>query len=255
MNFWTRCASRTALAATALAACLLVTPFTARAAAALTAEQKAAVDQLIHDYLLQHPEVLTQAIQQVADEADAAQRAAGQSALGQHTKELFDDPAAPILGNPSGDVTLVEFFDYQCPYCKETAAIVDGLIAGDPGVRIVMKEYPVLPAPSDFAARIALVAARHGRFAAFHDAIYKLDGRLTEERILGVAAQIGLDPKAARREARDPEIDAAINANLDLGKNLAIDGTPSFIVAGTIIPGEVTLADLRQAVAVARKKG
>lgn len=237
----------------ALALVVLASP-AARADSALTPTQTKEIDGLIHDYILAHPDVIVEALQAAQDKADADRHAAAESALDKHRDALLHDPASPVLGNPDGDVTLVEFFDYRCPYCKSSAPTIAELIRKDPRLRVVMKEFPVLGAESTYASRVALVAARHGKYAAFHETVLGYKGTLDNARTLELAAQIGLDPKQTAVEAEDPKLDAMITANIDLAHALAIDGTPSFVIGKFIIPGVVTMDDLKLAIATARGK-
>ncbi len=170
-------------------------------------------------------------------------------------ENLFHDAASPVLGNPQGDVTMVEFFDYKCPYCKIMAPRVVALMKSDPKLRVVMKEYPILSRQSIIAAKVALVAARHGKYAAFHAAMYALPGPFDEQKVLEVARSVGLDPTIVRQEMKAPGIMAELNTNVALGEALKLQGTPSFLIGEQVVPGAVPLATLRKLVATARAKG
>jgi protein-disulfide isomerase len=225
----------------------------ARAEDTLTPAQSAAVDQLIHDYLIHNPKVLIEALknaQAVADQEDQAAAKAAQAQVPAHRAELEREAGDPVLGNPAGDVTIVEFFDYRCPYCKSTAPVLQQLLDVDHKVRLVMKNYPILGKDS-----VALVAQKHGRYAAFNAAIWALQGKPTPETTLDVVRSIGLDPAVVQREMESPEIDAALKRNFDLGRLLAIDGTPTFIIGDETRPGIVTLPEIEALVAATRKPG
>ncbi|HUZ62275.1 MAG TPA: DsbA family protein [Acetobacteraceae bacterium] len=168
-------------------------------------------------------------------------------------EDLVEDRASPVLGNPQGDVTMVEFFDYRCPFCKLMAPKLLRLIAADPQLRLVMKEYPILSPQSVTAARAALVASRHGRYAAFHQAMYRLDGPFDEAKLLDVAKQVGLDPAVVRKEMSAPWIDAELRRNLALGQIIGITGTPAFVVDHKLLLGAVPLSTLRRLIADERK--
>lgn len=170
-------------------------------------------------------------------------------------EDLVQDQAAPILGDPNGDVTLVEFFDYRCPFCKVMAPKLARLLAEDPHLRMVMKEYPVLSPQSVIAARVALVASRHGDYAAFHQAMYQLSGPFTEATILDVAHKVGLDPAMVRKEMTAPWIEAELRRNIALGQIIGITGTPAFIVDHKMLLGAVPIATLQKLIAAARKEG
>jgi protein-disulfide isomerase len=152
-------------------------------------------------------------------------------------------------------VTLVEFFDYRCPYCKVDAPTVQAVIAKNPKLRVVMKEFPILGPSSVFAAKVALVAAKHGKYAAFHTAMFAFKGQIDDNQTIEIARSVGLDPAAVRREITDPAIEKAIQTNLDLAKEIGVEGTPAFIAGETILPGAVSPADLQHLVDDARAKG
>ena len=168
-------------------------------------------------------------------------------------EDLVEDRASPVLGNPQGDVTMVEFFDYRCPFCKLMAPKLLRLIAADPQLRLVMKEYPILSPQSVTAARVALVASRHGRYAAFHQAMYGLDGPFDESKLLDVAKQVGLDPAVVRKEMNVPWIDAELRRNLALGQITGITGTPAFVVDHKLLLGAVPIATLKRLIADVRR--
>ncbi|WP_287786426.1 DsbA family protein [Acidiphilium sp.] len=170
------------------------------------------------------------------------------------TEDLLHDATSPVLGNRDGDVTMVEFFDYRCPYCKVMAPRLTALIGRDPGLRLVMKEYPVLSRESIFAAKVALIAARHGVYAGFHKAMFGLSGQLDDQKTLQVAQSVGLSNDAVRAELGDREIAAELRRNLALGQLIGVRGTPAFIVDRGITPGAVATEVLAKMVEDARKK-
>lgn len=168
--------------------------------------------------------------------------------------DLLQDAASPVLGNPAGDATVVEFFDYRCPYCKVMAPRITALIAKDAGLRLVMKEYPILGRESFFAAKIALVAARHGFYAAIHAGLYSLNGPLDEQNVMQVAQTAGLSPTTARAEMDGPEIVAEIRCNLALGEIIGVNGTPAFVIDGSVVPGAVSADVLEKLITAMRKR-
>ena len=169
--------------------------------------------------------------------------------------ELLNDPASPVGGNPDGDVTLVEFFDYQCPYCKTIFPSIQALLAEDRNLRYVFKEFPILGRASVFAARAALAARRQGKYLEFHTAVMSARGKLTETRVMRLAEKVGLDVDRLRRDMADGTVDAMIRRNLDLADGLGIFSTPVFIVGDTQIPGAVEIDTLKVLIARARKRG
>ena len=232
---------------------LALTPAPSRAADELTPAQTDQVNKLIHDYFMNNPKALIDAIEHA--EASMKQDEQGQTKvqLQSHREELEQDPTSPVLGNPKGDVTIVEFFDYRCPYCKVTAPTLQTLISQDPKIRVVMKEFPILGKESVFASRVALVAKQHGKYAEFHQAMFALKTKVDDDKTLEVAKSIGLDPAQVKKEAESADIDAILKHNYELAKALDIGGTPAFVIGDTLLPGAVELKDFQDAITTARK--
>ncbi|HWD57272.1 MAG TPA: DsbA family protein [Stellaceae bacterium] len=216
--------------------------------------QKKEIEGIVGAYLKAHPEVLIDAIQAADDKLKADAKDKAGQALAAHKQQVFDDPQSPVAGNPKGDVTLVEFFDYRCPYCKQVEPSLEKLIGEDRQLKFVYKEFPVLGPDSEIAARVALAAKKQGKYDAFHRAMMNTQGHIDEAVIYKVAASAGLDVDRAKRDMNAPDIEQELKGNLDLGKTLELDGTPSFIVGDTIVPGAIGIGDLKQLVATARKK-
>jgi len=221
---------------------------------ALTPEQAGAVNQLIHDYLMNNPKVLSEAIDHAEATAKAEAHQAAKAELVNRREELENDPTSPVLGNPKGDVTLVEFFDYRCPYCKATAPIVADLLDQDKKLRLVLKDFPILGKESVFASRVALVAQKHGKYAAFYKAMFALKTPIDEESTLDVAKSLGLDPAEVRKEMESTEIDAVLKHNIDLAEAIGADGTPSFVIGDYLSPGAMTLDAIKSQIAALRAK-
>ncbi|HEX3883011.1 MAG TPA: DsbA family protein [Stellaceae bacterium] len=216
--------------------------------------QKKAIEGIVHDYVLQHPEVLIEAVQAADDKMKADAHDKASKVLGERRKDIFDDPTSPVAGNAHGDVTMVEFFDYRCPYCKQVEPALEKVIAGDQKLRFVYKEFPVLGPASKTAARAALAAKKQGKYDAFHRAMMAAKGNINDDAVYGVAGSVGLDVAQLKRDMAAPEIDKTLKDNYDLADALAINGTPAFVVGNQIIPGAVDVDDLKQAIADARKK-
>jgi protein-disulfide isomerase len=230
-------------------------PVSAPAAADdFTPAQKKAIEAIVHDYLTNHPDVLIDALQAADAKMKSEAREKAQQTLAERRKEVFDDPATPIGGNPHGDAALVEFFDYRCPYCKEVQPSIDALLGQDHGLRVIYKEFPVLGPISVTAAHAALAARKQGKYDAFHDAMMAAKGQVTDDTVYAIAASVGLDVGRLKRDMAGPEIDGLIKANFDLAEALDIRGTPAFIVGDKIIPGAVDLNSLKQAIADSRGK-
>jgi protein-disulfide isomerase len=197
------------------------------------------------DYLLAHPEVLPEAINRYQLQQRQAQLAPVRSQL----QTPF--PGA-VLGNPDGKVTLVEFSDYACSYCRQSVADVQQLIAANPDLRVVVREYPILRPESVDAARMGLAAAQQGKFAAFHDAMYTL-GPPSKATIEQAAKQAGVDLAQANKAIASGLYDSFLKTNVALANRLGIDGTPGWVVGDRILDGAVGLATLGGAVEEARR--
>jgi protein-disulfide isomerase len=223
-------------------------------AAEITPEQRKAIEAIIHDYLMQNPDVLIDALREAEAKANSDTDAKATQVLRDRRHEVFDDPATPVGGNPQGDVTIVEFFDYRCPYCKQVHPTIQKLLDQDQKLRFVYKEFPVLGEQSDIAAHAALAARLQGRYEPFHNALMAAKGQITEELAYRTAGSIGLDVDRLKRDMTDPEIDRALSANRSLAKALELRGTPGFIIGDHIIPGAIDLDALKTMVADARKR-
>ena len=211
-------------------------------------------DQRVRDFLLEHPEVIIEAVQLLQQRQRAAEAENFKRAIVERTEEILNDPAAPVGGNPAGDVTLVEFFDYNCPYCRRVAPTVVELEEADPDLRLVYKEFPILGPGSQFAARAALASRRQGKYVPFHNALMQATDQVTEATVMETAREVGLDTEQLRADMQDPAIQEAIGRNLQLASALGITGTPSFIIGEEVVPGAVDLRTLQSLIARARRE-
>ena len=236
------------LAFAALPACAADAP------PALTPEQTDAVNKLIHDYLMNNPKALTEAMDKADADAKAEADETAKAALTARREELDNDPTSPVLGNAKGDVTVVEFFDYRCPYCKATAPGIEQLLTEDKKLRLVMKEFPILGKDSVFASRVALVAQKHGKYAEFYKAMFALKSSVNEESTLDIAKSLGLDPAQVKKEMEAPEIDAILKHNYELAKAIAADGTPAFVIGDQMTAGVLPIDQIKSQIAALRAK-
>lgn len=205
---------------------------------------RAAIEALVRDYLLRNPGIIVEALQILeAREREAAAAAAA---------ELREGPGDPILGNPRGDVVVVEFFDYRCPYCRKVAEPLKKAVREDGNVKLVMKEWPILGPPSVYAARIALAAMRQGKYEAFHEAMMATTGTVDEATVLAVADRIGLDRVRLERDIKDPQIDAVFERNRALARRLGITGTPAFFFGDTFVPGAISYDEMKRLIKSSR---
>ncbi|MEQ1889485.1 MAG: DsbA family protein [Alphaproteobacteria bacterium] len=218
------------------------------------APDKAAVKQLIRDVLKENPELLMEALDNLRQKMESGQAAGSRAGLGKLRKELERDPDTFIAGNPRGDITIVEFFDYRCGYCKRAQPIIQELLQKDSSIRLALKEFPILGPDSLIASRAAIAAMKYDKYAPFHNALMAAQGQLSEDRVLAIAAESGLDPVKLRKDMDDPKIKKIIGRNHEIAVSLGISGTPSFIIGDTLAPGFIDLEQLQQLVAAARSE-
>jgi protein-disulfide isomerase len=242
---------RHALLALAVLASIAVLPAQAQQAPAMTREQ---VEQIVREYLIANPEIIVEAIEALEARQKKASLADQRNAVSEHQEQLYRDPDAPVLGNPAGDVTVVEFFDYRCPYCKTVAPTLAQLLNEDSGLKLVLKEFPILGPDSVVAARAALAAQAQGKYAALHAALLRHRGAFDETVITRLATDAGLDTTRLKTDMAKPEIDAMIERNKALGRALSLTGTPAFVIGEHVVPGAVDFETLKLLVAEARKR-
>jgi protein-disulfide isomerase len=243
-----------ALPAFLVALCAALVLPRAGLAADFTPDQRKAIEAIIHDYLTNNPDVLLDALQAAEDKIKGAAHDKAAQALSTRHREIFEDPETPIAGNPNGDVSLVEFFDYRCPYCKQVEPSLEALLGEDRQLRFVYKEFPVLGPDSLTASRAALASRKQGKYDALHRALMALKGQINETAVFKTAESVGLDVDRLKRDMTAPEIGRALKANTELAEALDIHGTPGFVIGDEIVPGAIDLASLKQMIATARKK-
>jgi protein-disulfide isomerase len=214
---------------------------------------RSTIEQVLRDYLREHPEVLAEALQALQARQREQQRTRAKAAIGTHRKELLQDPASPVGGNPKGPVTVVEFFDYRCGYCKSVSPTVKKLLAEDGSVRLVYKELPILGPESVVASKAALASVAQGKYDAFHAALMSAPPPLTEARVFEIANGTGLDVGKLKTEMESPVIREALERNLRLAQAIGITGTPTFVIGSELAIGALDLAQLKGLVNKARK--
>ncbi|RYD59644.1 MAG: DsbA family protein [Sphingomonadales bacterium] len=214
------------------------------------------IEQIVRGYILAHPEIIPEAIDKLrageAAKAEQAERDA-QKAVPGALPAVQKPYGSAWAGNPNGDVTVVAFMDYACGYCRASLPGIEELIAKDPNVRVVYREFPVLGAESVVAARWALAAAEQGRFIAFHEALYA-EGNPSDQTIAAAAARAGLDKALAQKAVDSTAVSEEIKSNHALGQKLAMTGTPSWVIGEKLYFGARDYDGLAEAVAAARKK-
>lgn len=214
-------------------------------AAGLSRQDRAAIEAVVKDYILSHPEILPQAMENLQ------QREVAQRLQGIRTQLETPFPGV-VLGNPKGTVTLVEFTDFACTYCRQSVADVEELVKANPDLRVVVRELPILSPQSTDAAKMALAAARQGKYAAFHHAMFEA-GRPDAATIEAAARAAGVDLARARQDMARPDLDEELMRNGDLARQLGFNGTPSWVVGDTVLSGAVGKDRLAEAIAEARK--
>lgn len=210
---------------------------------------------VIRDTLRANPELVLEALQVLQDRRDSAGRAQQSAVIAANQDALVGSPNDFVGGNPRGDVTVVEFFDYRCPYCRQAMTTVQALIKGDPQVRLVYKEFPILGPQSLVAAKIAVAARQDARYEALHEALMQAPAPLSEDQALSLAASLGFDRAALAEAMTSPEVERILQANHVLARALGINGTPAFVVGQTLVPGVASLDDLKRLVADLRARG
>ena len=233
-------------------ALLAAWPVAARAES-FTPQQRAEIVTILRQALHDDPSILRDAIDALQHDESRRRESAAHAALASRSRQLHDDPADPVAGNPHGDVTVVEFYDPRCPYCRAMRPVVAGLLAADRGVRLVYKDIPVLGPDSTLDAQALLAAQRQGGYLPLQEVEMAAVAHPTEEWLRQQAARLGLDGARLVRDMADPAIKDRLGANVGLAQALGIDGTPTFVIGGQIIPGAVPLSELRQAVDAARR--
>ncbi len=203
-----------------------------------SAQQRRAMESVIRDYLLKNPVIIRDAMMALQAQEERAQETRAREALKKHRAELLQDADSPVGGNPDGDITVVEFFDYNCGYCKRAAGALTALAVRDSKVRIVYKEFPILSAQSRTAAKAALAAYRQGKYAEFHQGLMAA-GKTDDDDIQALATKLGLNYATLLKDMKDPKLEEQLARVHQLARVLNINGTPAFVVGERILPGAV----------------
>lgn len=219
----------------------------------ISPDQKKAFEQIIRDYLLEHPEIILESMEKLRERERVEQEKASKRVLSENKKSVFDHPMSPVSGNKKGDVTLVEFFDYQCGYCKRVVGSMVDLVENDKNLRVVWKELPILGTESRLAALAAMASKKQGKYLDFHVALMENRGQLSPEGIMRIARGVGIDIAKLQEDMNDPKISAYLDETTQLAQSLGIRGTPGFIIGERIVPGAVSLDQLKAFIAEARK--
>ncbi len=209
----------------------------AKAGDAFSAEQRKAIEGIIKDYLLANPEVMLEIQTALESRMEELQAKRLQVAISAQADQIFRSPDAPIAGNPKGDITVVEFFDYNCGYCKKAFGDVAKLIEKDKSVKLVLKELPILSKGSEEGTRVALAAKAQGKYWEVHRALLNMRGQISEQTALAAAEKAGLDMTKLKTDMKSEAVTQEITRVRELAQAMGIQGTPHFLVADRAIAG------------------
>jgi protein-disulfide isomerase len=221
-----------------------------------SAAQRSSIESIVREYLIAHPEVLQEAMTELERRQTAAESAKHKAAVTEHATNLFSSPRQVTLGNPDGNVTFVEFFDYNCAYCKRAMSDMLTLLKDDPKLKVVLKEFPVLGPGSVEAAQVAVAVRMQDKsgkkYLDFHTKLLGGRGQADKARALAVAKDVGLDMTRLEKDMASPEVKATLQEDFKLAEALGLNGTPSYVIGSDVVIGAVGLEELQNKVNTAR---
>ena len=221
-----------------------------------SSSQRSEVERIVREYLIAHPEVLQEAMNELDKRQTAAQAEKHKAAIKQYSDALFSSPRQVVLGNPNGNVTFVEFFDYNCGYCKRALDDMLALLKDDPKLKVVLKEFPVLGPGSVEAAQVAIAVHMQDKtgkkYLEFHQKLLTGRGEANKARALAVAKDIGLDMARLDKDLASPEVKATLQESFKLAEALGLNGTPSYVIGDNVVVGAVGLEALKEKVNASR---
>jgi protein-disulfide isomerase len=239
----------------AAGACVLI-GFAPALADEFSGNQRGEIERIVREYLVSHPEVLQEAMVELEKRQSAAEAAKHQAAVKDNAQELFSSPHQVVLGNPQGNVTMVEFFDYNCGYCKRAMGDMLTLLKTDPNLKVVLKEFPVLGPGSLEAAKVAVAVRMQDRsgkkYLDFHTKLLGGRGQADQAHALEAAKEAGLDMTRIEKDMKSPEVDTNLKENFRLADALGLSGTPSYVVGKDVVVGAVGLDALKEKINTAR---
>ena len=226
----------------------------AASAQSFTDTQKSDIEAIVKSYLIAHPEVLEEAMNELSKRQAAAEDQKHQESIAKNADTIFNSPRGVVLGNKDGDVTFVEFFDYNCGYCKRAMADMLDLLKTDPKLKVVLKEFPVLSEGSVEAAKVAVAARMQdpSKYLAFHTKLLGGRGPADKARAMAAAKEAGLDTARIEKDLSSPEVKATIEENFKLAEEMGLNGTPSYVIGKQIVVGAVGLEGLKEKIGIAR---
>jgi protein-disulfide isomerase len=221
-----------------------------------SSSQRSEVERIVREYLIAHPEVLQEAMNELDKRQTAAQAEKHKTAIKQYSDALFSSPRQVVLGNPNGNVTFVEFFDYNCGYCKRAMDDMLTLLKDDPKLKVVLKEFPVLGPGSVEAAQVAIAVHMQDKtgkkYLEFHQKLLTGRGEANKARAMAVAKDIGLDMARLDKDLASPEVKATLQESFKLAEALGLNGTPSYVIGDNVVVGAVGLEALKEKVNASR---
>lgn len=207
------------------------------AAGETKAPDQARIEQVLRDYLPKHPDILVEMTNELDKKQAAEQEAQQQKAIGEHADLIFRSPATFVGGNPNGDVSVVEFFDYNCGYCRRAMPDVVKLVDKDPKIRLVLKDLPIFGEESEDAAKGALAAMKQGKYFEMHQKLFSESGKANKEKVLKIAKELNLDVDKLQKDMDDPSVKQALEENKALAEKLGLQGTPLYLIGDKVLPG------------------
>lgn len=237
-----------------IATLLLTAPFALAADPAFTPAQRQEIIDIMRDAMRKDPSILRDAVTALQQDENKKQQDSTGELIADLAPALTQNPADQIAGNPRGDVTVVEFYDVRCPFCRRMVSVMDELLKRDPNVRIVYKDLPVLGPASVVGSRALIAAQKQGGYLKLHALLMAANPSMDDATLQAAATKAGLDWAQLKRDMDAPDIKIRIDANLALSHQLDIQGTPAYVIGTRLLPGAVELAELQDAVAAARKK-
>ena len=213
---------------------------------------KAEIEKIVHEYIVSNPEVLVEAFDALEQREIAKKAEQFEKNLVQAKDDLWNDGFSYVAGNPDADVTIVEFFDYNCGYCRRALPTVLRLLDQDKNIRVVFKEWPIQGPDSIVAARASMAATKQGKFMELHEALMNSSEAVTEASVMKTAAQVGIDVVQLQKDMEAPELDEMLSRNSALAQNLGITGTPAFVVGDQLIPGAAPIDQFKSVIEAVR---
>ena len=237
----------------AATAALFAVPATAPAAAEnFSAPQRGEIERIVREYLVSHPEVLQEAMAELEKRQAVAEAEKSKTTIKSNAEAIFSSPRQVTIGNPQGDVTLVEFFDYNCGYCKRALSDLMDLMKSDSKLKVVLKEFPVLGPGSVEAAQVAVAVRMQDKtgkkYLEFHQKLLGGRGQADKARALAVAKDVGLDMTRLEKDMASEEAKATFDENIKLAETLGMNGTPSYVVGSEVVVGAVGIDALKEKV-------